>query len=227
MKRILIIEDDATLQRSLGDNFRHRGFDVVLAGKGSLAREIALRDEADVMLLDIMLPEINGFEICRSVRKHGVETPIIMLTAKGQVEDVIRGLDLGADDYVTKPFSIDELVARVHALIRRSSGNDRVIRFGDCELDINARTLRRDGKPVTLTSKEFGMLMLFVTRSGRAFTRNEILNRVWGRTIVVSARSVDRCVTTLRAKIEIDPSRPQWIKTIRDVGYRFERPSES
>jgi DNA-binding response OmpR family regulator len=176
-----------------------------------------------VVLLDIMLPELNGYEVCRLLRGQGVEVPIIMLTAKGQEEDIVRGLDLGADDYVTKPFSIRELLARVRAFLRRRQEPvaDR-LRFGDCELDLASHRLWKQGVEVQLTAKEFRLLTYFLQRAGRALTRNEILNAVWGHAVIVTARSVDRCVTTLRAKVETDPRRPQHIQTIHDIGYRFE-----
>jgi DNA-binding response OmpR family regulator len=225
MKSILIIEDDQTLLRALRDNFESRGFEVQTATEGKTALDLARRDEVDVILLDIMLPEVNGYEICRSVRDASVSTPIVMLTAKGQEDDIVRGLELGADDYLTKPFSIRELVARVGALMRRSGAEDEVLCFGDCELDLAAHTLHRNGTQVPLTSKEFRLLALFAQRPSRALTRNEILNRVWGHSVIVTARSVDRCVTTLRAKIEADPRNPQLITTVRDIGYRFELPA--
>lgn len=226
MKSILIVEDDPTLLRSLSDNFRSRGFDVNTAGDGNIALKKASRGAADIILLDIMLPEVNGYEICRSLRREGVNTPIVMLTAKGHEEDIIRGLDLGADDYVTKPFSIRELIARVEALLRRISHDNELVRFGDCELNLVARTLRKGGVLVSLTTKEYSLLVTFVNRAGRALTRNEILARVWGQTVIVTSRSVDRCVTTLRSKIEADPSKPEFIQTIRDIGYRFEMPRD-
>lgn len=225
MKSILIIEDDQTLLRALRDNFQSRGFDVQTAAEGQAALDLAQRDEVDVILLDIMLPEVNGYEICRAVRDADLTTPIVMLTAKGQEDDIVRGLELGADDYVTKPFSIRELVARVDALLRRAGSGGDVLRFGDCELNLAEHRLRRDGAEVPLTSKEFRLLALFAQRPSRALTRNEILNCVWGRSVIVTARSVDRCVTTLRAKIEADPSHPKLITTIRDIGYRFEWPA--
>lgn len=225
MKSILIIEDDLTLLRGLCDNFQARGFETITATDGKTALDHASRDNADVILLDVMLPEVNGYEICRRLRKLGITTPIVMLTAKGQEEDVIRGLDLGADDYVTKPFSIGELIARVGALMRRLAPEDTVLRFGDCELNLAAHTLSRDGTVVSLTSKEFQLLALFAQRPGRALTRNEILSKVWGHSVIVTSRSVDRCVTTLRAKIEQDPRNPKLITTIRDIGYRFEMPA--
>ncbi len=147
--------------------------------------------------------------------------PIIMLTAKGQEEDIIRGLELGADDYVTKPFSIRELLARARAFLRRRQpGNS--FQFGDCRLDLAGHKLFRNGHEIALTAKEFGLLAFLVLRCGRALTRDQILDAVWGNEIIVTDRSVDRCVTTLRAKIEADPHRPTFVQTIRDIGYRFE-----
>jgi DNA-binding response OmpR family regulator len=146
-----------------------------------------------------------------------------MLTAKGQEEDIVLGLNLGADDYVTKPFKIRELVARANAFLRRrKSGQETVCRFGDCELSLAAHTLHRSGKEVELTAKEFGLLAYFAARPGRALARNDILNAVWGSGAFVTPRSIDRCVTTLRGKIEPDPHNPSYIQTIRDIGYRFE-----
>ncbi len=223
LKRILIIEDDDALVRVLTDCFVARGYDVIVATEGDQAMQTAASESFDMILLDIMLPNRNGFEICQSIRKAGIETPIVMLTAKDHEDDIIRGLDLGADDYVTKPFSIRELVARVGALSRRTSTPDEtIVRFGDCQLDLDAHVLQRAGQAVELTTKEFGLLALFVNRPGRALTRGEILNQVWGNNVIVTTRSVDRCITTLRAKIEEDPRNPRWIITIRDIGYRFD-----
>src|SRR5262249_10865212 len=224
MHTALIIEDDPALLRGLKDNFEARGFRVQIASNGpdGLSRVLAV-PAPDIVLLDIMLPEVNGFEICRAVRSRGLEMPIIMLTAKDREEDVIRGLELGADDYVTKPFSIQELLARVRAFLRRYRapiGNQ--FHFGPFQLDLTARKLLRDETPVTLTAKEFRLLEFLVKRAGRALSRNQILDGVWGGDLMVNDRSVDRCVTTLRAKIETDPHRPAFIQTIRDIGYRFE-----
>ncbi|MBC8350829.1 MAG: response regulator transcription factor [Planctomycetes bacterium] len=226
MPSILIIEDDATLLRGLRDNFMSRGFDVSVATDGTNALDAATQDSTDIILLDIMLPHVNGYEICRRVREAGVETPIVMLTAKGQEDDIIRGLELGADDYVTKPFSIRELAARVKSLLRRKEP-DTLVRFGDCDVNLAAQTLRRNGKLIPLTTKEFRLLALFLRRPGRALTRNEILDAVWGHSVIVTGRSVDRCVTTLRSKVEPDPRNPQFIGTIRDIGYRFELPCDA
>ncbi len=170
-----------------------------------------------------MLPKINGYEVCRLLRGEGVEIPIIMLTAKGQESDIVLGLNLGADDYVTKPFNMNELLARIKAMLRRKERvNTAVLRFGDYELDLGAHRLMRDSQELQLTPKEFKLLQFFAEHEGRALTRDEILRSVWGSGIYVNTRSVDRCVTTLREKIELEPHNPTLIHTIRDIGYRFE-----
>ena len=227
--RILIIEDDPVLLRGLKDNFAAKGFVVETAVDGEAGLDRALSGSADVILLDIMLPKVNGYEICRATRESGSDVPIIMLTARGQEEDVILGLNLGADDYVTKPFRIRELMARVNAFLRRrgSQKPTDTSRFGDFELDTVAHKLYRSGEAVTLTAKEFKLLEYFVSRAGRALTRDDILRTVWGNSIMVTGRSVDRCVTTLRSKIEPDPRHPAYIHTVRDIGYRFEAPEEA
>jgi DNA-binding response OmpR family regulator len=226
-QRVLIIEDDPALLRGLKDNFSSKGYLVESSADGERGLEMALEGAPDLIVLDIMLPKVNGYEICRAVREQGSEVPILMLTAKGQEEDVILGLNLGADDYVVKPFRIRELLARANALVRRTQPKqDEVFRFGDFELDLAAHKLFRGGREVSLTAKEFRLLAHFAMRQGRALTRDEILNAVWGSSIIVTGRSVDRCVTTLRAKIESDPHNPVYIQTVRDIGYRFERESE-
>ena len=217
---VLIIEDDSTLVRGLKDNFAAQDFRVRLACDGEAGLAAVMSEPPDLVILDIMLPKMNGFEICRAIRAKGLDMPIIMLTAKGQEEDIVRGLELGADDYVTKPFSIRELLARAKAFLRRHQF--AVVTFGDCKLDLTAHKLFRKGKEVELTAKEFRLLEFFARRPGRALTRDQILDAVWGDDIIVNDRSVDRCVTTLRAKIEPDPHHPKHVVTIRDIGYRFE-----
>ena len=224
-KTVLIIEDDPTMLRGLKDRFQAEGYQAWTAGDGAEGLAAVLAGSPHLVILDIMLPKMNGFEVCRAVRDHGLEMPIIMLTAKGQEEDIVRGLNLGADDYVTKPFSVRELLARANALLRRSlDGESDVVRFSDCELDFTAHRLFKAGNEVDLTPKEFRLLGYFIRRAGRALTRDDILRTVWGDRIVVTARSVDRCVTTLRGKIEQDPHRPTLIRTIPNIGYRFEMP---
>jgi DNA-binding response OmpR family regulator len=220
---ILVIEDDPAMLRGLKDNFVFKGYRVKTARDGESGLSEALNSKPDLILLDIMLPGINGYEICRLIRAERLDVPIVMLTAKGQESDIILGLNLGADDYVTKPFNIQELLARVNAFLRRRRQQEiRQFQFGDFTLNLDSRQLLRRGKEVILTPKEFGLLALFVRRTGCALTRDEILKQVWGYDILVTSRSVDRCVNTLRDKIERNPQAPVFIKTIRDVGYRFE-----
>jgi DNA-binding response OmpR family regulator len=219
---ILIVEDDAALLRGLKDNFEAQSYRVETARDGQAGLSAALARPPDLLLLDIMLPKMNGYEICRAIRARKMEMPIIMLTAKGQEEDIIRGLELGADDYVTKPFSIRQLLARARAFLRRRNDCGTAFSFGACKLDLAAHKLSRGEVEVALTTKEFQLLKFFISRAGRALTRDQILDAVWGNEIVVNDRSVDRCVTTLRAKVEIDPHRPAHIQTIRNIGYRFE-----
>ena len=221
--KILIVEDEPALMRGLKDTFSSKGFHVLSAADGQAGLDAAYSQNPDLILLDIMLPKINGYEICRALRQRGLEMPILMLTAKGQEEDIVLGLNLGADDYVTKPFRISELVARVNAFLRRSkSRGASIYQFGPFKLDLTAHKLFRQGNEVELTAKEFRLLAHLASRSGCALTRDDILDAVWGRSVIVTPRSIDRCVATLRAKIEPDPHRPVFIQTIRDIGYRFE-----
>jgi DNA-binding response OmpR family regulator len=221
--KLLIVEDDLALLRGLKDNFGARGYEVATAEDGRAGLTLALEQSPDLILLDVMLPKVNGYEICRQLRERGLEMPIVMLTARGQEEDLVLGLNLGADDYVVKPFRIAELAARVGAFLRRKRRTrEQKIVFGDYELDLRARKLRRGGVPVELTAKEFRLLEHFATRPGCALSRDGILDAVWGRSVIVTPRSIDRCVATLRAKIETDRHRPAFIRTIRDIGYRFE-----
>jgi DNA-binding response OmpR family regulator len=222
---VLIIEDDPALLRGLKDNFHDQGFRVRACTDGEQGLRALLQNPPDLVLLDIMLPKLNGYEICRAARARDLRMPIIMLTAKGQEEDIVRGLELGADDYVTKPFGIRELLARARAFLRRHQSEDaRLYEFGPCRLDLNAHKFFYKGGEVELTSKEFKLLEYFLKRSGRALTRDQILDAVWGDEVIVTSRSVDRCVTTLRAKIEGGAKEPKFIHTIRDIGYRFELP---
>jgi DNA-binding response OmpR family regulator len=192
-------------------------------GRSGLAQ--ALAEPPDLLLLDIMLPLVNGYEICRQVRAQKLDMPIIMLTAKGQEEEIVQGLELGADDYVTKPFSIRELLARAKAFLRRRAAPEQtVFTIGDAEFDLVSHKLMRGDEEVPLTTKEYRLLEYFVHRRNRALTRSDIIDHVWGRAVIVTSRSVDRCIATLRSKIEPELHRPRFIHTIRDVGYRFELP---
>jgi DNA-binding response OmpR family regulator len=221
--RILIVEDEPVLLRGLKDAFAARGCVVLGAADGEAGLKLGMEEQPDLILLDLMLPKVNGYEICRTLRESGLDMPIIMLTAKGQEEDIVLGLNLGADDYVTKPFRIGELAARVNAFLRRRGAQPgEARRFGRFTLDVAAHKLYRGEEEVELTAKEFKLLAYLAARPGRALARNDILNGVWGNSVMVTPRSVDRCVTTLRAKLETDPHEPVFIQTIRDVGYRFE-----
>jgi DNA-binding response OmpR family regulator len=211
--------------RGLKDNFEFKGFTVQTAADGEKGLDAALAIKPDLIVLDIMLPKVNGYEICRVVRDEGLEMPIIMLTAKGQESDIILGLNIGADDYMTKPFSIKELLARANAFLRRRRKEETTIyQFGIFELNLGSRKLFKNKKEVELTPKEFDVLAFLAKHSGRALTRDQILSSVWGYDIVVTARSVDRCINTLRNKIEKDPAQPVFITTVREIGYRFENP---
>jgi DNA-binding response OmpR family regulator len=221
--RILIVEDDPAMLRGLKDTFTSKGWEVLTAPDGQSGLDLSVSSNPDLILLDLMLPHVNGYEICRAVRERGLEMPILILTAKGQEEDIVLGLNLGADDYITKPFRRNELIARVNAFLRRSKAKQSAIfRFGDYELNMAAHKVYRGGNEVELTSKEFALLSYLVTRRGCALARNDILNAVWGNSVIVTGRSVDRCIATLRSKLESDPHQPVFIQTIRDIGYRFE-----
>jgi len=225
METILIVEDEPAMLRGLKDNLEFAGYKVVTAQDGQAGVQAALEARPDLIVLDIMLPKVNGYEICQILRRQGLEMPIIMLTAKGEESDIVLGLNLGADDYVTKPFSIRELLARVSALLRRTSQKAaKAFRFGPYILDCRACRLKREGIDVDLSPKEFQLLEFFIKKSGAALTRDEILNAVWGYDSPSGPRSVDRFVTTLRNKIEPDPSRPIYIHTVRHIGYRFDPP---
>jgi DNA-binding response OmpR family regulator len=224
METVLIIEDDVAMLRGLKDNFTYAGYTVLTADDGEKGLDTALDRKPDLIILDIMLPKINGYEICRLLRKENLPMPIIMLTAKGEESDIILGLNLGADDYITKPFSIKELLARANAFLRRRRQEEQteIYTFGEYTLNIPNRTVTRNEEEIKLSPKEFKLLACFVKNTGRALTRDTLLNAVWGYNNFVTSRSVDRCVTTLRNKIEPDLHAPQFIHTIREVGYKFE-----
>jgi DNA-binding response OmpR family regulator len=222
METILIIEDNPTMLLGLKDNFEAQGYRVKTASDGESGLDEAMRVKPDLIILDLMLPKVNGYEICRHLRSEKFEMPIIMLTAKSEEADLLLGLHLGADDYVTKPFRIKELLARAEAFLRRGRVSaPEVFRFGDCEFDAVARRLVRGGEVIKLSPKEFELLHYFLGKAGRALSRDQILNSVWGYDCLVTPRSIDRFVTGLRQKIEQDPQRPQFIQTVREFGYKF------
>ncbi len=222
-RSILIIEDDPTMLAALKRNFEFVGYSVATAMDGRKGLAAALNLRPDLILLDVMLPEINGYDVCRRLRKEGFTAPIVLLTAKGNESDIVRGLDLGADDYVPKPFSIDVLLARVNARLRKPRDESVPhFQFGECRLDREAHKFFRNGMEIELTPKEYRLLVYFSENAGRAVTREQILDGVWGEDLIVTDRSVDRCINTLRNKVEPDPQKPTYIKTIREIGYRFE-----
>lgn len=225
MSRILIIEDELPLRRALTDNFAFEGYEVIAAEDGPAGYSKAITEEPDLVILDLMLPRMSGYEVCRRLRAGGVTTPILMLTARGEEADRIAGLDLGADDYVTKPFSLGELGARVRALLRRA-GRLRTmpdkLRLEGIEIDFRAYEARKDGGPLDLTRKEFHLLRLLVSRSGQAVTRDELLSEVWGQETHVTNRTVDTHVANLRSKLERDPRHPRHLITVHGIGYRWD-----
>jgi len=226
MQQILIVEDDPALLRGLKDNFANAGYLVHTSEIGNEAYQMALDLKPDLIILDIMLPGMNGYEICRSLRREGVGVPIVMLTAKSEESDLVLGLGLGADDFVTKPFGIAELLARAEALLRRTTGETgggAEIRFGGFCLDPQAHELRTEADDVVeLSPREYDLLLFFANNPGRALSRDQIMNSVWGYGTNVTPRTIDRFVTGLRKKIEPEPKCPTHIHTIRELGYRFE-----
>jgi len=223
MTKILIVEDEPSIALALEDDLRREGYQTELVTDGETAARRAMSREFDLILLDVMLPRRDGFDVCREVRRAGVETPIVMLTARTQEAEKVMGLDVGADDYVTKPYSARELRARIKAHLRRNvAQTSDVFRFGDAELDFTRCELRRAGKAVELSALEFKLLSAFVRRSGRLLTRAQLLDDVWGPGTNVTDRVVDNQVTNLRKKIEPDPEHPRFLVALRGLGYRFD-----
>lgn len=224
MNRVLVVEDEPALAFSLKLDLETEGYQVETAGDGESAVRRAREGEFDLILLDVMLPRKDGFEVARELRRAGVATYIIMLTAKAQEAEKVMGLEIGADDYITKPFSPRELRARIKAVLRRSDKQEnlRVYRFGDVEVDFARHEVRRSGSPVDLTSLEFRLLGAFCRNRGRALTREQVLDLAWGHAVAVSERVVDNHVVRLRKAIEPDPANPQYLVSVRGVGYRFD-----
>jgi DNA-binding response OmpR family regulator len=224
VKRVLIVEDDPDLLLGLKDNLEAEGFAVVTATDGEAGLDRAIRDRPDAIVLDITLPRLNGFDLCRSVRQRGLGTPILMLTARSQESDKILGLELGADDYVTKPFSINELLARVRVMIRRASApppTADVFSFGDVHLDFRRQRARKGSVPVQMSALEFSVMQYLITRRGDAVSREQLLNDVWGSKAFPTTRSVDNLIARLRQKLETEPRDPCYLMTVHGVGYRF------
>jgi len=223
MTRILIVEDEPDIALGLQLDLRDEGYDAEIASDGEEASRRAREPGWDLILLDVMLPLKDGFEVCRELRRAKVRTPVLMLTAKAQEAEKVMGLDMGADDYVTKPFSPRELRARIRALLRRAAPeSEPVHRFGDCEVDFSRAELRRAGGRMDLTAIELKMLQLFLRSAGRVITREQVIDDVWGRDVYVTDRVVDTHVVKLRRKIEPEPAQPRHIISVRGIGYRFD-----
>jgi DNA-binding response OmpR family regulator len=225
MTRILVVEDNVDLAFAVTTALQSEGFDVVVAGTGPDGVDAARTGEADLVILDLMLPGFDGYRVIRTLRAEGIDTPILVLTARGEEADKVKGLRLGADDYVTKPFGAMELLARVDALLRRwrrPATAASIDKFGDVEVNRAARTAKRRGEPVALTPKEFDLLIALMDRPGTVVPRGELLSVVWGYQHDVNTRTVDLHVSELRAKLEANPGSPAHIITVRKAGYRFD-----
>jgi two-component system alkaline phosphatase synthesis response regulator PhoP len=220
-RRILVVEDDASLARVLCDNLIYEGFDVAHAGDGRRALDQGKEFKPDLVLLDLALPGLDGFEVCRRLAGEQSRTAVIMLTARGQRQDKIEGLKLGADDYITKPFALDELLARIHAVLRRVHPSDNFLALGSLQIDFTRYTATQDGQKVAFSQREFEVLQYMYGRSGKVVTREELLKNVWGYQNVPLTRSVDNLIARLRLKIEQDPDNPRYIHTVYGDGYRL------
>jgi len=222
----LIVDDEDSILMGLEENLLYTGYDVITASDGPSALETAQKEMPDLILLDIMLPGLSGFEVCRRLRDKGMQVPIIMLTARGDEFDKLHGFEMGADDYVTKPFSTDELLARVKAVLARgraASSGPRTYEFDDIVLDCDCRTMTKGGSDITMTRTEFDLLAYFLENEDKALSRDQVMNDVWGTEYYGTQRSLDSFVATLRRKIEKDPHNPEHILTIHGVGYKFVR----
>jgi DNA-binding response OmpR family regulator len=224
MTRVLVVEDDPGILRTVADNLKFEKYDVVTAMDGETAYRLQHSQHPDLIILDLMLPRMSGLELCRKLRTEGEHVAILMLTARSEEADRVLGLDLGADDYLTKPFSVPELMARIRALLRRTSsaaGLPSMLKFGQVEVDFQKYVARRRGKPIEMTRKEFDLLRFLASREDVVVTRDELLNKVWGLDSYPVTRTVDNHVASLRSKVEADPARPVFIQTVHGVGYKF------
>ena len=228
-EKVLVVEDEPNLLAAFEYTMEREGYEALTAGDGETGLRMAKEESPDIVILDAMLPVLNGFEVCRLIRRES-GVPIIMLTARGRKADRVKGLELGADDYLVKPVSLRELVARVRNMLRRSSGNAagggaahaEVVVSGNLAIDLMGHTASLNGEPLYMKPREFALIALFASNKGRAFTRDQILERLWGHDYIGDSRTVDVHVRWLREKIEPDPSKPRRIVTIRGVGYRFD-----
>jgi two-component system alkaline phosphatase synthesis response regulator PhoP len=220
--RILVVEDDLSILTGLSMNLRFEGYDVLQAQDGRTGLQKAVDERPDLLVLDVMLPELNGYELVRELRRRGQATPVVMLSARGQEQDKTLGLDLGADDYVVKPFGLSELLSRIKAVLRRRQREPELLRFSDVAVDLVSRTVTRGGQPVELTAQEFKLLAHLVAHPGRTYSREELLAGAWGFDYEGTARTVDNFMRQLRLKLEDDPESPRHFVTVRGLGYRFD-----
>jgi DNA-binding response OmpR family regulator len=224
MPKLLIVEDEPSILRGLADQFQREGYDVHTAADGNSGYAAILSEKPDLIVLDLMLPGMSGYEICRKLRAGGNQTPVLMLTARSEEADRVVGLDMGADDYVTKPFSLRELLARVRALLRRAHAASAMpsrLQIGDLEVDFGAYSAIRNGNAVELTRREFQLLRALVSKPNQVLTRDQLLEAVVGEDVHVTNRVIDNHIVALRAKIEPDPSAPLHLMTVRGVGYKW------
>jgi two-component system, OmpR family, alkaline phosphatase synthesis response regulator PhoP len=223
-ENILVVEDEQDLRMTLSDRLESEGFAVDCAGDGVEGYEKATNGAFDLIILDVMLPRRNGFDVCRDLRQSGLSTPVLMLTARGQTVDKVLGLKIGADDYVTKPFEMLELMARVEALLRRAPakpGARDIYQFGPIRIDLRGTEVTRDGNPISLSAREFQLLKYFVEHPGKTISRDELLRDVWGYSTETFTRTVDVHIASLRQKLEKDPKQPHLILTVQGLGYKF------
>lgn len=226
MKRILVIEDDTAILRGLKDNLEFEHYDVLTATDGEEGYALIREKKPDLVILDLMLPRMSGYEVCQKVRGDGGNVPILILTARGEEVDKVLGLNLGADDYMTKPFSVRELLARIQAIFRRAANaksgpRPEELRFDDVAIDFLRFEARKGGRPLEMSKKEFGILRLLAARAGEVVTRDELLDEVWGYDRFPTTRTVDNHIALLRAKLENDAAHPKRLITIRGVGYKL------
>lgn len=224
MSRIIVIEDDRAILRGLKDNLEYESYEVLTATDGEQGYHLIQEHHPDLIVLDLMIPKMDGYELCRRVRSEGMATPILMLTARSEEVDRVHGLDIGADDYVTKPFSVPELLARIRAILRRVQSSTVLpdhLGFDDVFVDFKCFQAKKGGQVMKLSRKEFGVLQLLAARIGKVVTRNELLDEVWGHECYPTTRTVDNHIASLRAKLENDPAKPCHLITVHGVGYKL------
>ena len=224
MSSILVVEDDPAILRALADNLKSEAYTVFTAMDGDAGYKLIREKKPDLVVLDLMLPKMSGFEVCHKLRVEAINTPILMLTARGEETDRVLGLDIGADDYMTKPFSVRELLARIRALLRRTQNAKAFpdeLKFDNVVVDFKRYESSRNGSPIEMTRKEFGLLRLLAARAGEVVSRDDLLNEVWGLDNYPTTRTVDNHIASLRAKLEVNPAEPQRLLTVHGVGYKL------